>query len=299
MSVIPDNLKNLEESTKFNNVEMFESFDIESFLSGKVLAVEKVLVDSHIKLELRIVKDNTIYNEETEINANKDKLITAILHDDIVNDVNIVDIIGNEVTINNIDSEDALVYGINCLQLTVKDIDIKNHKIEDFKQRESFTKVDYRLVKMNLFKTFNSNKFLNSYEMKLLTIYPQNPTTARAIILITSDLTNVENDLSNVGKTFGLKVELSNVRDIPLEFIIGNKDIHRDNILGNLSGMTVKNNQVLLTADKIRLTDNNNSIVIGKDTNIHTDNSLNKDMNTNINNHTNSTISNSVNNIFK
>lgn len=299
MSVIPDNLKNLEESTKFNNVEMFESFDIESFLSGKVLAVEKVLVDSHIKLELRIVKDNTIYNEETEINANKDKLITAILHDDIVNDVNIVDIIGNEVTINNIDSEDALVYGINCLQLTVKDIDIKNHKIEDFKQRESFTKVDYRLVKMNLFKTFNSNKFLNSYEMKLLTIYPQNPTTARAIILITSDLTNVKNDLSNVGKTFGLKVELSNIRDIPLEFIIGNKDIHRDNILGNLSGMTVKNNQVLLTADTIRLTDNNNSIVIGKDTNTHTDNSLNKDMNTNINNHTNSTISNNVNNIFK
>lgn len=283
MSIVPNTLQNLEDSTKINNVELFESFDIESFLSGKTLAVEKVVVDSHIKLELRIVKDQTLYNDESELDVNKDKIITAILHKDIASSVNIVDIIGNEVDIKNINPDDARVYGINCLQITVKDIDIKNHKIEGFKQRKSLTKADYKLMKMNLFKTFNSNKFINSYRLKLLTIYPQNPTTARAIILITDDLTNVDNSLSNVGKTFSLKVELSNVRDIPLEFIIGNKDIDRDNILGSLSGMTVKNNQVLLTADRIQINDNGKNIVIGKD----------------VSSHINNTVSNNVNNIYK
>ncbi|HDJ2428496.1 TPA: hypothetical protein PPW25_002767, partial [Staphylococcus aureus] len=285
MSEIPNNLQNLEDSMKINNVELFESFDIESFLNGKILAVEKVVVDSHIKLELRIVKDRTLYNDETEEDANKNKIITAILHKDIANSVNIVDIIGNEVYINNINPDDALVYGINCLQVTVKDIEIRNHKIEGFEQRTSFTKADYRLMKMNLFKTFNSNKFISSYRLKLLTVYPQNPTTARALILITEDLTNVDSSLSNVGKTFSLKVELSNVRDIPLEFVIGNKDIDRNNILGNLSGMTVKNNQVLLTADKIQINDNGNNIIIGK--------GVSKDAS----NHINSNVSNNENNI--
>lgn len=283
MSIVPNTLQNLEDSTKMNNVELFESFDIESFLSGKTLAVEKVVVDSHIKLELKIVKDQTLYNDESDLDVNKDKIITAILHKDIASSVNIVDIIGNEVDIKNINPDDARVYGINCLQITVKDIDIKNLKIEGFKQRKSFTKADYKLMKMNLFKTFNSNKFINSYRLKLLTIYPQNPTTARAIILITDDLTNVDNSLSNVGKTFSLKVELSNVRDIPLEFIIGNKDIDRDNILGSLSGMTVKNNQVLLTADRIQISDNGKNIVIGKD----------------VSSHINNTVSTNVNNIYK
>lgn len=287
MSEIPNNLQNLEDSIKINNVELFESFDIESFLNGKILAVEKVVVDSHIKLELRIVKDRTLYNDETEEDANKNKIITAILHKDIANSVNIVDIIGNEVYINNINPDDALVYGINCLQVTVKDIEIRNHKIEGFEQRTSFTKADYRLMKMNLFKTFNSNKFISSYRLKLLTVYPQNPTTARALILITEDLTNVDSSLSNVGKTFSLKVELSNVRDIPLEFVIGNKDIDRNNILGNLSGMTVKNNQVLLTADKIQINDNGNNIIIGK--------CVSKDAS----NHINSNVSNNENNIYK
>lgn len=287
MSEIPNNLQNLEDSIKINNVELFESFDIESFLNGKILAVEKVVVDSHIKLELRIVKDRTLYNDETEEDANKNKIITAILHKDIANSVNIVDIIGNEVYINNINPDDALVYGINCLQVTVKDIEIRNHKIEGFEQRTSFTKADYRLMKMNLFKTFNSNKFISSYRLKLLTVYPQNPTTARALILITEDLTNVDSSLSNVGKTFSLKVELSNVRDIPLEFVIGNKDIDRNNILGNLSGMTVKNNQVLLTADKIQINDNGNNIIIGK--------GVSKDAR----NHINSNVSNNENNIYK
>lgn len=287
MSEIPNNLQNLEDSTKINNVELFESFDIESFLNGKILAVEKVVVDSHIKLELRIVKDRTLYNDETEEDANKNKIITAILHKDIANSVNIVDIIGNEVYINNINPDDALVYGINCLQVTVKDIEIRNHKIEGFEQRTSFTKADYRLMKMNLFKTFNSNKFISSYRLKLLTVYPQNPTTARALILITEDLTNVDSSLSNVGKTFSLKVKLSNVRDIPLEFVIGNKDIDRNNILGNLSGMTVKNNQVLLTADKIQINDNGNNIIIGK--------GVSKDAS----NHINSNVSNNENNIYK
>ncbi|HCZ0964287.1 TPA: hypothetical protein PQ873_002815, partial [Staphylococcus aureus] len=284
MSEIPNNLQNLEDSMKINNVELFESFDIESFLNGKILAVEKVVVDSHIKLELRIVKDRTLYNDETEEDANKNKIITAILHKDIANSVNIVDIIGNEVYINNINPDDALVYGINCLQVTVKDIEIRNHKIEGFEQRTSFTKADYRLMKMNLFKTFNSNKFISSYRLKLLTVYPQNPTTARALILITEDLTNVDSSLSNVGKTFSLKVELSNVRDIPLEFVIGNKDIDRNNILGNLSGMTVKNNQVLLTADKIQINDNGNNIIIGKGVSKDASNHINSNVSNNENN---------------
>ncbi|MFB3208898.1 hypothetical protein PF233_13355 [Staphylococcus pseudintermedius] len=268
MSNIPNNLTTLENSINLNNVELFESFDIKSFLNGKRLAVEKIFVDSHIKLELRIIEDNTIYSETDEIDevdANKDKVITTILHEDIANKINIVDIIGNEVIINNINSDDVLVYGINCLQLTVKDIVIKDYKIEGFKQRNNITKVDYRLMKMNRFKTFNTQKFLSSYDMRLLTVYPQNPTTARAIILITNDLTNSE--LSNVGKTFSIKVNLAAVRDIPLEFLIGNKTITFNDISGNLTGMTVKNNQVLLTADNIQITVNGQKVILGIDTN--------------------------------
>ncbi|EJD5696410.1 hypothetical protein M2L61_002633 [Staphylococcus pseudintermedius] len=268
MSNIPNNLTTLENSINLNNVELFESFDIKSFLNGKRLAVEKIFVDSHIKLELRIIEDNTIYSETDEIDevdANKDKVITTILHEDIANKINIVDIIGNEVIINNINPDDVLVYGINCLQLTVKDIVIKDYKIEGFKQRNNITKVDYRLMKMNRFKTFNTQKFLSSYDMRLLTVYPQNPTTARAIILITNDLTNSE--FSNVGKTFSIKVNLAAVRDIPLEFLIGNKTITFNDISGNLTGMTVKNNQVLLTADNLQITVNGQKVILGIDTN--------------------------------
>ncbi|HCT0455909.1 TPA: hypothetical protein LQP09_002397 [Staphylococcus pseudintermedius] len=268
MSNIPNNPTTLENSINLNNVELFESFDIKSFLNGKRLAVEKIFVDSHIKLELRIIEDNTIYSETDEIDevdANKDKVITTILHEDIANKINIVDIIGNEVIINNINPDDVLVYGINCLQLTVKDIVIKDYKIEGFKQRNNITKVDYRLMKMNRFKTFNTQKFLSSYDMRLLTVYPQNPTTARAIILITNDLINSE--FSNVGKTFSIKVNLAAVRDIPLEFLIGNKTITFNDISGNLTGMTVKNNQVLLTADNLQITVNGQKVILGIDTN--------------------------------
>ncbi|MDF0332409.1 hypothetical protein O0M98_11760 [Staphylococcus pseudintermedius] len=277
MSNIPSNLDTLENSINLNNVELFESFDIKSFLNGKRLAVEKIFVDSHIKLELRIIEDNTTYSEIDEVDANKDKVITAILHEDIANKVNIVDIIGNEVIINNINSDDTLVYGINCLQLTVKDIDIKDYKVEGFKQRNNITKVDYRLMKMNRFKTFNTQKFLSSYEMRLLTVYPQNPTTARAIILITNDLTNSE--LSNVGKTFSIKVNLAAVRDIPLEFLIGNKTITLNDISGNLTGMTVKNNQVLLTADNLQITVNGKKVLLGEDTNNKISNNFNNSLN--------------------
>ncbi|HGX1293527.1 TPA: hypothetical protein ACNSFF_002817, partial [Staphylococcus aureus] len=277
MSNIPSNLDTLENSINLNNVELFESFDIKSFLNGKRLAVEKIFVDSHIKLELRIIEDNTTYSEIDEVDANKDKVITAILHEDIANKVNIVDIIGNEVIINNINSDDTLVYGINCLQLTVKDIDIKDYKVEGFKQRNNITKVDYRLMKMNRFKTFNTQKFLSSYEMRLLTVYPQNPTTARAIILITNDLTNSE--LSNVGKTFSIKVNLAAVRDIPLEFLIGNKTITLNDISGNLTGMTVKNNQVLLTADNLQITVNGQKVLLGEDTNNKISNNFNNSLN--------------------
>ncbi|WP_215392871.1 hypothetical protein [Staphylococcus aureus] len=263
MSVFPDNLKTLEESMCFKNVELFESFDINSFLKGKRLAVEKIFVDSHIKLELRIVEDRTKYNDSSDYNVNKDKVITAILHQDIVNKLNIVDIIGNEVSINNVNSDDVLIYGVNCLQLTVKGIEIKDHKIEGFKQRNNITKVDYRLMKMNHFKTFNAKKFLYSYDMKLLTVYPQNPTTARAIILVTNDKTS--SDSTNVGKTFSIKVNLKKVREIPLEFLIGNKDITINDILGSISGVTVKNNQILLTADGIQLTTNGEKLIVGND----------------------------------
>lgn len=261
MSVIPDKLSTLEESTYFNNVELFESFDINAFLKGKRLAVEKIFIDSHIKLELKIIEDRTIYNDNYDNNVNQDKVITAILHQDIVNKLNIVDIIGNEVVINNVNSDDVIIYGINCLQLKVKDISIKKNKVEGFKQRNNITKVDYRLMKMNHFKTFNTQKFLYSYEMKLLTVYPQNPTTARAIVLVTNDLTN--SDSTNVGKTFSIKVNLKNVREIPLEFLIGNKVITINDILGNLSGVTVKNNQVLLTADGIQITVNEEKLIVG------------------------------------
>ncbi|HDA2604658.1 TPA: hypothetical protein R8C65_002781, partial [Staphylococcus aureus] len=259
--VIPDKLSTLEESTYFNNVELFESFDINAFLKGKRLAVEKIFIDSHIKLELKIIEDRTIYNDNYDNNVNQDKVITAILHQDIVNKLNIVDIIGNEVVINNVNCDDVIIYGINCLQLTVKDIIIKKNKVEGFKQRNNITKVDYRLMKMNHFKTFNTQKFLYSYEMKLLTVYPQNPTTARAIVLVTNDLTN--SDSTNVGKTFSIKVNLKNVREIPLEFLIGNKVITINDILGNLSGVTVKNNQVLLTADGIQITVNEEKLIVG------------------------------------
>ncbi|HBH8925096.1 TPA: hypothetical protein PB369_002773, partial [Staphylococcus aureus] len=259
--VIPDKLSTLEESTYFNNVELFESFDINAFLKGKRLAVEKIFIDSHIKLELKIIEDRTIYNDNYDNNVNQDKVITAILHQDIVNKLNIVDIIGNEVVINNVNCDDVIIYGINCLQLTVKDISIKKNKVEGFKQRNNITKVDYRLMKMNHFKTFNTQKFLYSYEMKLLTVYPQNPTTARAIVLVTNDLTN--SDSTNVGKTFSIKVNLKNVREIPLEFLIGNKVITINDILGNLSGVTVKNNQVLLTADGIQITVNEEKLIVG------------------------------------
>ncbi|HHP7503898.1 TPA: hypothetical protein ACSGGW_002769, partial [Staphylococcus aureus] len=261
--VSPDKLSTLEESTYFNNVELFESFDINAFLKGKRLAVEKIFIDSHIKLELKIIEDRTIYNDNYDNNVNQDKVITAILHQDIVNKLNIVDIIGNEVVINNVNCDDVIIYGINCLQLTVKDISIKKNKVEGFKQRNNITKVDYRLMKMNHFKTFNTQKFLYSYEMKLLTVYPQNPTTARAIILVTNDLTN--GDSTNVGKTFSIKVNLKNVREIPLEFLIGNKVITINDILGNLSGVTVKNNQVLLTADGIQITVNEEKLIVGTD----------------------------------
>ncbi len=284
-------LENLEESTKLKNVEQFETFDIAGFLKDKKLAVEKVLVDSHVKLEVRIVEDNTFYSESTDSNVNKDKIITVLLDDSIVNDINIVNIIGNEVKLKNVYNDHILVYEINCLQITTKDIEIATHKIEGFKQRDSFTKVDYRLMKMNHFKVFNAHKFLNSYEMKLLTVYPQNPTTARALILIENDLTN-NTQPSNIGKTFSIKIELSNVRDIPLDFIMGNTSISSNNIKGKLTGMTVKNNQVLLTADMLQISKDMENIYIGKDVN----NNVSKDVNNNVSKDVNNNVSKDVNN---
>ncbi|MFW3634579.1 hypothetical protein [Staphylococcus caprae] len=290
-----NSLENLEESTKLYDVEEFETFDIEGFLKDKRLAVEKVLVDSHVKLEVRIFKDNTFYSESSDSNVNKDKIITVILDDSIVNKVNIVNIIGNEVELKNVKYDDILIYGINCLQITTKDIDIKEHKFEGFRQRESFTKVDHRLMKMNHFKVFNAHKFLSSYEMKLLTVYPQNPTTARALVLITDDLSD-SNNQSNVGKTFSIKINLSSVRDIPLDFLIGNTPISIDNVKGNLTGMTVKNNQVLLTADMLHISKDEKNIYVGINVNKDVNNNVNKDVNNNVNKDVNNNVNKDVNN---
>lgn len=285
------NHQDLESSSKLNDIEKFETFDINSFLEHKRLAVEKVIVDSHIKLEARIVEDNTRYKDEDNANVNVDKVITFIIHENIANQINIVNIIGREIEVKELSNDDAFLYGINSLKVMVKNIDIKEDKIEGFKQRSKFTKADYRLVKMNQFKTFDYNKFLSSYDMDILTIYPQSPTTARVIIIITDDYNEDEN-ISNVGKTFSIKIEMPKVRDIPLALLIDNKRFTIDNLYGHITGMIVKNNQVLLTADALIVESDNQTFTVGD-----TDpTSVNKDVSNNANIDTNNNISNYMNN---
>ncbi|OEL07271.1 hypothetical protein [Staphylococcus equorum] len=295
MTTVNHNHQDLESSSKLNDIEKFETFDINSFLEHKRLAVEKVIVDSHIKLEARIVEDNTRYKDEDNANVNVDKVITFIIHENIANQINIVNIIGREIEVKELSNDDAFLYGINSLKVMVKNIDIKEDKIEGFKQRSKFTKADYRLVKMNQFKTFDYNKFLSSYDMDILTIYPQSPTTARVIIIITDDYNEDEN-ISNVGKTFSIKIEMPKVRDIPLALLIDNKRFTIDNLYGHITGMIVKNNQVLLTADGLIVESDNQTFTVGdadeSNTSKDVSNNANIDTNTNISNYMNNNLNN-------
>lgn len=291
MAIINSNYPDLESSSNLNDIDKFEAFDINSFLDNKRLAVEKVIVDSHIKLEARIVEDNTHYKDEDNTNSNVGKVITFVIHEAIASKINIVNIIGREIEVKDLSNDDAHVYGINSLRVMVKNIEIKEDKVEGFKQRAKLTKVDYRLVKMNQFKTFDYNKFLTSYDMKILTIYPQSTTTARVIVIITDDL-NEDESSSNKGKTFSIKIELPKVRDIPLELLFGNKPFTIDNLHGHLSGVIVKNNQVLLNAEKLSIEVDNQIFTVGdvvhEDVNKNVNNDVNNDVNNNSNNFTNS-----------
>ncbi|MGO1989365.1 hypothetical protein [Mammaliicoccus vitulinus] len=295
MTTVNRNYQDLESSSKLNDIEKFETFDINSFLEHKRLAVEKVIVDSHIKLEARIVEDNTRYKDEDNANVNVDKVITFIIHENIADQINIVNIIGREIEVKELSNDDAFLYGINSLKVMVKNINIKEDKIEGFKQRSKFTKADYRLVKMNQFKTFDYNKFLSSYDMDILTIYPQSPTTARVIIIITDDYNEDENT-SNVGKTFSIKIEMPKVRDIPLALLTDNKRFTIENLYGHITGMIVKNNQVLLTADALIVESDNQTFTVGDTdpTNVNKDvsNNANVDTNTNISNYMNNNLNN-------
>lgn len=284
MTTVNRNYQDLESSSKLNDIEKFETFDINSFLEHKRLAVEKVIVDSHIKLEARIVEDNTRYKDEDNANVNVDKVITFIIHENIADQINIVNIIGREIEVKELSNDDAFLYGINSLKVMVKNINIKEDKIEGFKQRSKFTKADYRLVKMNQFKTFDYNKFLSSYDMDILTIYPQSPTTARVIIIITDDYNEDENT-SNVGKTFSIKIEMPKVRDIPLALLTDNKRFTIENLYGHITGMIVKNNQVLLTADALIVESDNQTFTVGDTdpTNVNKDVSNNANVDTNNN----------------
>lgn len=302
MAIINSNYPDLESSSNLNDIDKFEAFDINSFLDNKRLAVEKVIVDSHIKLEARIVEDNTHYKDEDNTNNNVGKIITFVIHEAIASKINIVNIIGREIEVKDLSNDDAHVYGINSLRVMVKNIEIKEDKIEGFKQRAKLTKVDYRLVKMNQFKTFDYNKFLTSYDMKILTIYPQSTTTARVIVIITDDL-NEDESSSNKGKTFSIKIELPKVRDIPLELLFGNKPFTIDNLHGHLSGVIVKNNQVLLNAEKLSIEVDNQTFTVGgvvhEDVNKNVNNYVNKSSNNNTNsfanNNDNTDTSNNMN----
>ncbi|MEY8601905.1 hypothetical protein [Staphylococcus shinii] len=298
MAIINSNYPDLESSSNLNDIDKFEAFDINSFLDNKRLAVEKVIVDSHIKLEARIVEDNTHYKDEDNTNNNVGKIITFVIHEAIASKINIVNIIGREIEVKDLSNDDAHVYGINSLRVMVKNIEIKEDKIEGFKQRAKLTKVDYRLVKMNQFKTFDYNKFLTSYDMKILTIYPQSTTTARVIVIITDDL-NEDESSSNKGKTFSIKIELPKVRDIPLELLFGNKPFTIDNLHGHLSGVIVKNNQVLLNAEKLSIEVDNQTFTVGgvvhEDVNKNVNNDVNNNSNSFTNSYTNTDTSNNIN----
>ena len=101
MAIINSNYPDLESSSNLNDIDKFEAFDINSFLDNKRLAVEKVIVDSHIKLEARIVEDKTQYKDEDNTNSNVGKIITFVIHETTASKINIVNIIGREIEVKD------------------------------------------------------------------------------------------------------------------------------------------------------------------------------------------------------
>ncbi|MBZ5280600.1 hypothetical protein [Staphylococcus aureus] len=296
MSIINEKFPDLESSSKLIDINRFETIDINSFISGKSLVIEKVEVDEHIKFDVRITSDNTLYKEEKDKEANLNKVLTLQVDDSVANDINIVNIIGCEIILKNLSNEDATIYGNNALKVKIKDFTISPEKIEGFKQKNNLTVADHRLSKINQYKTFDAYKFLKLHQMKILTIYAQSPTTARIIAIITDDK---KRELeSNKGKTFSIKIEMPKVRDIPLELLIGNKPFSLENVKGTITGMIVKNNQVLLSADAFEYKDGNENYSIGS---LNESNPINKDANKNLSNSSskelNRTTNNDVNNI--
>src|SRR5699024_8381363 len=235
METLNLNNENLESSFALNNISSFESFVISKFLEDKILAVEKVQVDTHIKLEIRIVEDNTVYADNDKNLSNTNKIITFIIDDSIAEYINIVNIIGKQVVVGNLSNAEPYIYGVNSLKVVVDDIDILDNKIPDFNQRTKLNKTDYKivknknnkiieikqiiklnktdykLIKTNGFKSFDHNKFLSTYKMNILTIYPQSPKVARAIIIITDTHDDTDESRTNIGKTFSIKLEMDEV----------------------------------------------------------------------------------------
>ncbi|EZV57640.1 hypothetical protein V074_02595 [Staphylococcus aureus 2010-60-1240-1] len=303
MSIINEKFPDLESSSKLIDINRFETIDINSFISGKSLVIEKVEVDEHIKFDVRITSDNTLYKEEKDKEANLNKVLTLQVDDSVANDINIVNIIGCEIILKNLSNEDATIYGNNALKVKIKDFTISPEKIEGFKQKNNLTVADHRLSKINQYKTFDAYKFLKLHQMKILTIYAQSPTTARIIAIITDDK---KRELeSNKGKTFSIKIEMPKVRDIPLELLIGNKPFSLENVKGTITGMIVKNNQVLLSADAFEYKDGNEIYSIGslnesnpinKDANKNLSNSSSKDINTISNNSSSKELNRNTNN---
>lgn len=254
--------KSLDETLSLNNIEKFQDFDTELFLKDKILAIEKVIVDTHIKILVRIIEDNTIYEYNPKNLNNTDKIITLIIDENIAEYINIVNVIGKKVEVKEISNNSSNITDINSLSVKVNDIDIKDESIENFRQKNKINKNDYKLVKTTQFKKFNYNNFLNHYKMNILTIYPQSPKVARIIILITDSHYQESESESNIGKTFSIKIEMDKKRNIPLHLLIGNKEFKKENLIGKVSGTIVKNNQVLLFAETLKINHDNNTYII-------------------------------------
>lgn len=255
----------LENTFSLNNIDRFQDFDTELFIKDKTLAIEKVIVDTHIKLLVRIIKDNTIYKDNPKNLNNTDKIITLIIDENIADYINIVNVIGKKVEVKEITNNSSYIYDINSLSVKVSDIDIKDESIEDFKQKTKINKNDYRLVKTTQFKKFNYNKFLNHYKMNILTVYPQSPKIARLIILITDSNYEESDSESNIGKTFSVRIDMNKKRNIPVHLLIGNKEFTKENLKGDVNGTIVKNNQLLMVANTLEINHNNNVYTIGND----------------------------------
>lgn len=312
MTIINKNYSDLESSSKLRGLCRFETFDINSFICDKHLVIEKVEVDEHINFEVRIYSDETVYNDDKDYGANKDKIITLQVDSSMSNDVNIVNIIGHTIVLKDLHNSDAVIYGNNALKVNIKRFAISPDKLSEYIPTNNLTVADYKLSKLNQYKAFDSEKFLSEHQMKILTIYAQSPTTARIIAIITDDGIEDETE-TNVGKTFSIRIEMNKVRDIPLELLIGNKSFHKENLKGNINGIIVKKNQVLLDADAFKIVENEKEYTIGNkdtlnNTNSYINNNMNKDMNkdvssitnsstnTNVNKHLNNQVSDSTNN---